>query len=156
MRSYNGYSQGLERAGVMGERWEREIDDLLRRREGRLRGEPVSRRFVRRSAPFTVGASELFRSFLRRPPVEQFMIASIGLVVLTFLLQILRIAPTIAYWAGILSVLFFVLAIGLSVAGHRGMGSRGTKHWREREIEYGSPYPSMWENLKIWIRRRRG
>lgn len=140
--------------GVMGERWEREIDDLLRRKEGRLRGEPISRRFARRGAPFAGGASGAFRSFLRRPPVEQFMIASIFLVALTFFLQMLRIAPAIAYWSGILSLLFFVLAIGLSIAGHRGLGPRSTKRWRDRDVEYSSPYPSLWNNLRRWWRRR--
>ena len=139
----------------MSERWEREIDDLLRRREGRLRGEPVSRRFARRSAPFTSSLTGALRSILRRPPVEQFMIASIFLVAVTFLLQTIRIAPTLAYWSGILSLLFFVLAMALSVAGHRGFGPRGTKRWRDREIEYGSPYPSIWSSLRGWFRRRR-
>ncbi len=139
----------------MAERWEREIDDLLRRKEGRLRGEPVSRRFARRSAPFASGASGVLRSFLRRPPVEQFMIASIFLVAVTFLLQMLRIAPVVAHWAGILSLLFFVLALGLSVAGHRGIGPRGSKRWRDREVQYGSAYPSFWNSLRVWFRRRR-
>jgi hypothetical protein len=139
----------------MSERWEREIDELLRRKESRLRGEPVSRRFARRSAPFATGASGVFRSFLRRPPVEQFMIASIFLVAATFLLQMLKVAPVLAYWASILSLLFFVLAIALSVAGHRGFGPRGGKRWRDREIEYHSPYPSLWDNLRNWFRRRR-
>lgn len=139
----------------MAERWEREIDDLLRRKEGRLRGEPISRRFARRSAPLTGGASGAFRSFLRRPTVEQFMIAAVVLVALAFLLQILRIAPAIAYWAGILSFLFFVLALGLSVAGHRGHGPRAAKRWRDRDVEYGTPYPSLLRNLRHWLRRRR-
>ncbi|HYU17109.1 MAG TPA: hypothetical protein VEQ11_00240 [Chloroflexota bacterium] len=139
----------------MSERWEQEIDELLRRKEARLRREPVSRRFARRSAPFATGVSGALRSFLRRQPVEQFMIASIFLVAVTFLLQMLRVAPLIAYWAGILSLLFFVLAIALSVAGHRGLGSRGSKRWRDREIDYGSPYPSLWESLRLWWRRRR-
>ena len=137
----------------MSERWEREIDDLLRRKEGRLRREPVSRRFTRRSAPLAGGVTHVLRSFLRRPPVEQFMIASIFLVALTFFLQILRIAPTIQYWAGVLSLFLFVLALGLSITGHRG-GPRGTKRWREREISYGSPYPSLWDSMRRWWRRR--
>jgi peptidoglycan/LPS O-acetylase OafA/YrhL len=140
----------------MSERWEREIDELLRRKEGRLRGEPVSRRFARRGAPFAAGASEFLRSFLRRPPVEQFMIASIFLVALTFLLQAFGIAPTLAYWCGVLSLLFFVLAIALSVAGHRGYGPRGgTKRWRDRDIQYGSAYPSIWDSVRTWFRHRR-
>ncbi len=139
----------------MSERWEREIDELLKRKEGRLRGEPVSRRFARRSAPLTSGLSGAFRAFLRRPPVEQFMIASIFLVAVTFFLQMVHVAPLVAYWAGILSLLFFMLALALSVAGHRGFGPRGAKRWREREIEYGSSHPSMWDTLRNWWRRRR-
>ena len=83
------------------------------------------------------------------------MIASIFLVALTFLLQTIRLAPMLAYWSGILSLLFFVLAMALSVAGHRGMASRGPKRWRDREVSYGSPYPSLWSNLRSWFRRRR-
>ncbi len=139
----------------MSSQWEREIDELLRRREAKLRREPLSRKLSRRGGPFYAGLSGAFRSFLRRPPVEQFMIASIFLVALTFLLQTIRIAPTLAYWAGILSLLFFVLAMALSVAGHRGFGPRGTKRWRDREVEYGSPYPSIWSSLRGWFRRRR-
>jgi hypothetical protein len=139
----------------MSERWEREIDELLRRKEGRLRGEPVSRRFARRSAPFTSGLSGVFRSFLRRQPVEQFMIASIFLVALTFFLQMFRLLPTVSYWTGILSLLFFVLALALSVAGRRGFGPRASKRWREQEIEYSSAHPSLWDNLRHWWRRRR-
>ncbi len=139
----------------MPEQWEREIDDLLRRREGRLRGEPVSRRFARRGAPFASGLSGVLRSVLRRPPVEQFMIASIFLLVVSYPLQMLRIAPTLAYWAGVLSVLLFVLAIALSVAGHRRLDGRDSKRWRDRDISYGSTSPSMWSSLRSWFRRRR-
>lgn len=139
----------------MAERWEREIDDVLRRKAGRLRGEPASRRLARRGAPLAGGASAAFRAFLRRPPVEQFMIASIFLVAVSFFLQMLRVAPLVAYWAGILSLLFFVLALALSVAGHRGAGGRGPKRWRDREVEYGSPYPSAWNTFRLWLRRRR-
>ena len=138
----------------MSERWEREIDDLLRRKEGRLRREPVSRRFARRSAPLAGGLSGVLRSVLRRPPVEQFMIASIFLVAVTFLLQIVKIAPTVQYWAGMLSLFLFLLALGLSVTGHRS-GPRGAKRWRDREISYGSPYPSLWDSVRHWWRRRR-
>lgn len=84
------------------------------------------------------------------------MIASMFLVALTFFLQMVRVAPTIAYWSGILSLLFFVLAMALSVASHRGFGPRGgAKRWRDREISYGTPYPSLWSNLRVWFRRRR-
>src|SRR3954451_13315097 len=128
----------------MPEQWEREIDELLRRREAKLRREPVSRRVVRRSAPMMSGMSGAFRSFLRRTPVEQFMIASLALVALAFFLNIFPGTLTLARWASLLSILLFVLAIALSVAGRRGQNPPGgTRHWRDRDIgNYGSPYSS--------------
>ena len=143
----------------MPERWEREIDELLRRREAKLRREPVSRRVVRRSAPMMSGLSGFFRTFLRWTPVEQFMFASIFLVAASFLLSVIPGMGSIAQWASLLSILFFGLAIALAVAGRRGGGPPGAKRWRDRDVGYGSNYgpspPSLWENLRTWWRRRR-
>ncbi len=58
-------------------------------------------------------------------------------------------------WAGVLGLLLFVLALALSVAGHRGFGPRASKRWPDREGHYGSPHPSLWDNLRTWLRRRR-
>jgi hypothetical protein len=149
----------------MPERWEQEIDELLRRREAKLRREPVSRRVVRRSAPMMSGMNGAFRVFLRWTPVEQFMFASIFLVAIAFLVTIIPGMGEIARWASLLSILFFVLAIALSVAGRRGFGPPGSsgsnKNWRGQSIGYGSPYssgsqhPSLWDSLRTWWRRRR-
>jgi len=139
----------------MSERWEREIDELLRRRDAKLRREPVSRRFARRSAPFRSGMSGVARSFLRRTPVEQFMIASIFLVAVAFLCSIIPSAAGLARWASLLSLLFFVLALALSMMGRRGYGQGEQKRWRERDVGYGGQSPSVWENLRVWWRRRR-
>jgi hypothetical protein len=143
----------------MPERWEQEIDELLRRREAKLRREPVSRRVRRRSAPMMSGLSDVFRSFLRRTPVEQFMIASLALVAVAFLLNIFPGTLTLARWASLLSILLFVLAIALSVAGRRGGQDPGSKRWRDRDVGYGSSYgapqPTLWDNLRTWWRRRR-
>ena len=143
----------------MPERWEREIDELLRRREAKLRREPVSRRVVRRSAPMMSGLSGAFRTFLRWTPVEQFMFASIFLVAASFLLSVVPGMAGVAQWASLLSILFFVLAIALAVAGRRGGGPPGAKRWRDRDVGYGSHYgqshPSLWDSLRTWWRRRR-
>lgn len=143
----------------MAERWEREIDELLRRREAKLGREPVRRRVVRRSAPMMSGLSGVARSFLQRTPVEQFMILSIFLVAAAFLVSIVPGAGVVAQWASLLSILFFVLAIALAVAGRKGNGPPGTKRWRDRDVGYGSPYgqqhPSVWDGLRTWWRRRR-
>ena len=143
----------------MSERWEREIDELLRRREAKLRREPVSRRFARRSAPFRSSLSDIGRAFMRRPPVEQFMIASLFLVAVAFVLNIVPGAAGLARWASLLSLLFFVLWIALAMMGRRGFGQPHTKRWRDRDVSYGSPHdashPSVWESLRVWWRRRR-
>ena len=147
----------------MPERWEREIDELLRRREAKLRPEPVSKRVARNSAPMMSGLSGAFRSFLRRTPVEQFMIASIVLVVASFVVGFIPGMAEAARWASLLSILFFVLALALSVAARRGHGpgaDTAPKRWRDRDVGYGSNYgpaepPSLWVNLRTWWRRRR-
>ena len=143
----------------MPERWEHEIDELLRRREAKLRREPVGRRVRRRSAPMMSGLNGAFRSFLRRTPVEQFMIASLALVALAFLFNIFPGTLSLARWASLLSILLFVLAIALSVASRRGHGPPGTQRWRDRDIGYGSGHgssqPTLWDSLRTWWRRRR-
>jgi hypothetical protein len=142
----------------MSERWEREIDELLRRREAKLRREPVSRRFARRSAPFRSGLSGVARRFLRGTPVEQFMIASLFLVAVAFVLNVIPGAAGMARWASLLSLLLFVLSLGLSVMGRRGNGQQ-QKRWRDQDVGYGSSHgashPSVWESLRVWWRRRR-
>src|SRR5689334_14911916 len=122
----------------MPERWEREIDELLRRREAKLRREPMSRRVSRKSAPFTSGLSGAMRQFLRGTPVEQFMVASIFLVAVAFVLSIIPGAFELARWASLLSILFFVLALALSVAARRGHGPPNQKSWRGQDVSYGS------------------
>lgn len=143
----------------MPERWEREIDELVRRREAKLRREPVGRKVVRRSAPMMSGLSGAFRTFLRWTPIEQFMFASIFLVAASFLLSVTPGMSGVAQWASLLSILFFVLAIALSLAGRRGGGAPGTKRWRDRDVgygsHYGSPPPTLWDSLRTWWRRRR-
>ena len=87
------------------------------------------------------------------------MILSIFLVAVAFLMSILPGTGIFAQWASLLSILFFVLAIALSVAGRKGNGQGGTKRWRDRDVGYGSNYgqqhPSVWDGLRTWWRRRR-
>jgi hypothetical protein len=106
------------------------------------------------------GMSGLLRTFLRYSPVEQFMIASIVLVAVAFLLSLLPGASEFARWASLLSILFFVLAIALSVAGRKGgHGSAGAKRWRDSDVghgsNYGPPQPTVWASLRTWWRRRK-
>ena len=111
------------------------------------------------AGPIYAGLSGALRTFLRWSPVEQFMVASIFLVAAAFLLSVVPGFAGLSQWASLLSILFFVLAIALSVAGRRGGGPHGAKRWRDRDVGYGSHYgpatPSLWESLRTWWRRRR-
>jgi hypothetical protein len=136
----------------MSDRYEREIDELLHNLEGRMRREPLSRKFSRRFRPYSAGLQGALGAFLRRPPTEQFMIAAMVLVVLSFLLNIFSLGK----WAGytsILSVVLFVLGLALSLAGRHSPGYQ--KRWRGRELDYNSYGPSIWDQLRNWLRRRR-
>lgn len=136
----------------MSERYEREIDEIIYRLEGRRRRrEGLGRKLSRRFGPFTAGFTRAFAAFLRRPPTEQFMIAAMVLVILSFVVgNLLGLALWAAYLS-ILSIVLFVLGIGLSIAGRRSPGYR--PRWRGQEINYGGP--SLWSPFRTWFRRRR-
>lgn len=136
----------------MSDRYEQEIDELLHRLEGRMRREPLSRRLSRRFRPYSHGFQSAFAAFLRRPPTEQFMIAAMLLVVVSFLMNMIGLDR----WSGyvtVLSIVLFVLGIGLSLAGRHSPGYR--KKWRGREIDYQMHGPSIWTHLRNWLRRHR-
>lgn len=144
----------------MPQQWEREIDELLQRRESKLKREPVSRRVTRQSAPMMSGASGILRTFLRYSPVEQLMIASIFLVAVAFGMSIIPSMAEFARWASLLSILFFVLSLALSVASRRSQANgNGAKRWRDRDVGYGSnysgPQPTVWSSVQRWWKRRK-
>lgn len=136
----------------MSERYEREIDEIMYRLEGRRRRrQGLGRQFSRHVGPFTGGVRRTFAAFLRRPPTEQFMIAAMVLVIVSFVLgNLLGLALWAAYLS-ILSIVLMVLGIGLSIAGRRSPGYRA--RWRGQEINYGGP--SLWSQFRSWLRRRR-
>ena len=137
----------------MSDRYQREIDELLHRLEGRLRREPFSSRMSRRLRPYSTGFRGAFAAFLRRPPAEQFMIAAMTLVVISFVLSSFLGQAKLAFYLSVLSLLLFVLGIGMSIAGRQSPGYR--KRWRGRELEYETYGPSIWSHLRNWLRRRR-
>ena len=137
----------------MSHQYEREIDELLHRMEGRLRREPLSRRLSRRFGPLSYGLRNAFSAFLRRPPTEQFMITAMFLVVVSFVMSMFGLGKW-AFFASILSIVFFLVGIGPSVIGRQSPGYH--KRWRGREVDYSSYYgPSIWSQLRNWFRRRR-
>lgn len=136
----------------MSDRYEHEIDELLYSLEGRLKREPLSRRVARRLRLYSSGLQGAFAAFLRRPPTEQFMIAAMVLVVLSLVLGPIGLGK-MAFYASVLSMLFFVLAIAMSLASRHSPSYR--KKWRGREIDYGRHGASVWTQLRRWFRQRR-
>jgi hypothetical protein len=136
----------------MSQRYEREIDELLHRLEGRLRREPLSRRLSRKVRPYSIGFRSAFAAFLRRPPTEQFMISAMLLVVVSFAMNMVGLGKW-AFYASIFSIVFFVLGIALSLISRQSPGYQ--KRWRGRELDYYPHGPSIWTHLRDWFRRRR-
>jgi hypothetical protein len=135
----------------MSERYEREIDEILHHLN-RKRRPSVARRLSRFFQPYAAGFQQAMGAFLRRPPAEQFMIASLLLVVLSFVLNMVGLGR----WAGyvsLLSIFLFVLGLGMSIAGRQSPGYR--KRWRGRELDYDASGPTIWSQLRNWLRRRR-
>ncbi|MFN0070645.1 MAG: hypothetical protein ACKVVP_04045 [Chloroflexota bacterium] len=132
----------------MTDRINREIDDLLRHIENRER-RSVTRRFQRWSKSASETWRTMFGGFLRRSPVEQFMIASIALLMLSLVVQ--YASRTLAFYASVLSILLFVLALIISVSSPGRGGFQ--KRWRGRVIDYSQP--TIWSNIRRWFQRRR-
>src|SRR5688572_26557209 len=85
----------------LSDRYKREIEDLLRQLDTRPLREPLSQRVARRTARFRSGFQSAFRGFLRRPPVEQFMILSLALVLASLIFQLFPPMQTVARWTQI-------------------------------------------------------
>ena len=139
----------------MSERYRREIEDLLRKMDGRPLEEPMSGRLARGTAGVRNAARSGLRAFLRRPPVEQFMIASITLVLASLLLDFVPALSAVRFWASILGLLFFVLAIGVSVARQRRPGSYPEQRWRGQPLEFRPRNQDLWTRMRQWLRGRR-
>jgi hypothetical protein len=136
----------------VSERYRREIEDLLRNMDGRPLEEPMSGRLSRRTAGVRNAIRNGLRAFLRRPPVEQFMIASITLVLASLVLELVPPLAALQFWASILGLLFFVLAIGVSVARQRRPGSDPEPRWRGQPIEFRPRNRDLWSRLRQWLR----
>ncbi len=139
----------------MSERYKREIEDLLRKLDDQPVHEPVGRQVSRRTAGLRSGFQSAFRAFLRRQPIEQFMMAAIGFLLIAALLDIVGILPGVAYWANILAVMMFFLAVGLAFARHRRPGQLPERRWRGQPVDLRPPGQDFWSRVRLWFRGRR-
>jgi hypothetical protein len=91
-------------------------------------------------------------AFLRRSPAEQFMIAGMLLVVISYAAGFVGFGR-FASFASLFGLLCVVLAIALSLIQRHSPGYG--KRWRGRDIHLSSPRPTIWSDLRRWLRRRR-
>jgi len=140
------------------DRFQREIDDIIRLAERRLEKQSFSNR-MRRSTRRLGGAVGGFG--LRLPPAETLGGLGLAFLMVSWFLTlglvpigiVLRLQP----WIAGIGIVLLVLAILASIMRSRSgnSGGAGAKMWRGERISYGSPYGESFLNrLRRMLRGR--
>lgn len=140
----------------MSQRYEREIDEILRKFDGQLSSpprridQPVNRRRSGLARGRATQALWSLYSLRWRWGADQVMLAGYALALAGFLL--IRIFPFLLVPLGWTVV---VLLTGGYLAGYRRGVSRPERRWRGQPMRYDQPRLSVWwENLRRrWPRR---
>jgi hypothetical protein len=141
------------------DRFQREIDDIIRLAERRLEKQSFGSR-VRRSAR-RVGAA-ISRINLHLPPVEALGGLGLALLLVSWLLSLpmFRGIPYVGFlqlWTQAIGIALLALAIIVTVVrgrGGSGAGSGGDRMWRGERVAYGSPYgEGFLDRLRRMFRR---
>jgi hypothetical protein len=125
------------------DRFQREIDDIIRLAERRLEHQSFSYR-MRRS---TRRLGNAFGGFhLHLPPPEVLGGWALALLLLGWLMSLplfggARLLGSLAMYATALGIVLLVLAIVSSLMRGR---SGGNRTWRGERVAYGSPYGESW------------
>ena len=137
----------------MSERFEREIDEILRKLDGQPTSPP---RPIPRPSPYRGFQRKLYHglwslySLRWRWGTEQVMLAGYALALVSLVLPRVPFLILPLGWAmvGLLSVGY--------VLGYRRSGWQRERRWRGRSIDYGRPgWAGLWQSfLKYWRRRR--
>jgi hypothetical protein len=140
----------------MAEKFEREIDEILRRFD-KLPSQSPGQRFRRRLAQRVVALQRALAVRVAHLSVSQVMVAGIVLVLFGFFFR--AGMPGIWSYVVVLGLILFFTAFGLSFLGF-GAGrspSSGRIYWRGRPTDwYYEGNPSLVNRLRDWWRRRRG
>jgi hypothetical protein len=139
------------------DRFQREIDDIVRLAERRLEHQSFGYR-MRKSTRRLSGAMGGWS--LRLPPAET--LGGIGLAllmvawILSLLARMMPIAMMLQPWILGIGLALLVLAILKSVMrGQGGGGGGGSRMWRGERVSYGSPYgESFLSRLRRMLRGR--
>ncbi len=128
----------------MPQKYEQEIDEILRRMESRLPRQPLRRRLGRR---FAALSNTILPRLAFRPTPTGLLVAGLIAVLLGTILR--AFIPGGGMPLALLALVLFVSALVLSVSRSRRQPRAG---WRGRPVDYGRGQPLIWDGL---IRRWR-
>jgi hypothetical protein len=137
------------------DRFQREIDDIIRIAERRL--EHQSFRYRMRRATRRLGnAVSAFN--LRLPPPEVLGGWGLALLLISWLLTFLNSMPLVRLvqpWVLMLGILLLTAGLISSLVRGKGSASGSGRMWRGERISYGSPYGESWlSRLRRMFRSR--
>jgi hypothetical protein len=129
------------------DRFQREIDDIIRIAERRLEHQSFRyrmRRTTRRLGNALAGFS------LRLPPAETFGGWGLALLLISWLLTLpflnMPLIRVLQPWVLMLGILLLTAGLVSSLVRGKGSATGGGRMWRGERIAYGSPYSESWLN----------
>ena len=127
------------------DRFQREIDDIIRIAERRL--EHQSFRYRMRRATRRLG-NALAGFNLRLPPAETFGGWGLALLLISWLLTLpflnMPLIRVLQPWVLMLGILLLTAGLVSSLVRGKGSASGSGRMWRGERIAYGSPYGESW------------
>jgi hypothetical protein len=129
------------------DRFQREIDDIIRIAERRL--EHQSFRYRMRRTTRRLG-NALANFSLRLPPAETFGGWGLALLLISWLLTLpflnMPLIRVLQPWVLMLGILLLTAGLVSSLVRGKGSATGGGRMWRGERIAYGSPYGESWLN----------
>ena len=125
------------------DKFQREIDDIIRIAERRLEHQSFRYR-MRRTTRRLGNALTAFN--LRLPPAETFGGWGLALLLISWLLTFLNM-PLIRFaqpWVLMLGILLLTAGLVSSLVRGKGSPTGSGRMWRGERISYGSPYGESW------------
>jgi hypothetical protein len=135
----------------MADRFEREIEDILRKIDDFVPEKGRGRRPTRRSSRPLGGLANWLTRRLASISLGQVMLYSLVLVLAAFLFRFVN--PVLMRWVIIGSLIVFATAFVLSIMGGGRPANVPEKRWRGQPIDLSGP--SWPDRIKYWIKGRK-